>query len=810
MERLSSVRQDLEVARRVLVKDRWVTLLAVLVLGLGLGANNTVFTAVNAVLFKGLPFEDTERIAYLGSRNLTKGQSQLGVSYPDYLDWREASTTFSDLGAFFTGTMNVSDADHPPERIAGAWVTANAFSLLGQKLLLGRDFAPDEDRPGAAPVVILGYGVWKNRYGGDAGILGRAIRVNEVPATIIGVMPEGMRFPYANEMWQPLDGGSDLDRRDRRTVSVFGRLAPGIRLEEAQTEMSGMAARLQEQYPETNEGVDAFVISYNEQFNGGRIKLLFLVMLCAVGFVLLIACANVANLLLARALHRAREMAMRTALGASRVRLVRQLLVESLLLSSLGGLLGLALSIAGVRLFARAVANVGKPYWIDFGMDWRVFSFFFAISVLTGILFGLAPALQGSGVDVNRALQEGGRSGGAGRRTRRLTRAMVVVQLALTIVLTFAAGLMIRSFVTVNRFDVGIETKGLLTMQLLLSERKYPGAPERIAFHRELAEALAAAPGIGPAAVASHAPMGGSNRKDLTIEGRAAPSDGRLPEVGVVVTSPSYFETLGVALLRGRPFRETDGTEGSAVAIVNQRFATVLLNGENPVGVRIRVGETGKETPWLTIVGMAPDVRQRSFRSEQAEPTVYVPYRQEPVPFVHILARGRVAPEAMSGAIRAAVREIDPDLPVFSIRTLEEALAALVWPFVVFYSLFVIFALIALTIAAVGIYGVMAYAVSQRAQEIGMRIVLGAERRDIRSLILRQALVEIVLGTTIGVAGALFTATVLSTLLVRVTPRDPATLVAVSVLLRAVSATACLGPARRAARLDPLDAVRGP
>ena len=444
-----SIWQDVKFSARMLFKDRWYTAVAILALGLGIGVNNTVFTFVNAVLLRGLPYPESDRIMHINSLNLAEGRNDMPASYPDYEDWRAQQKSFADLAAFRGGTMNVSDSGHAAERAIGNYLTANAFRSLGQPLLLGRDFQEADDRPGAPSVAILGHSLWQNRYGGDPDIAGRTIRVNEVPTVVIGVMPEGVQFPSNAEMWLPMvqapqmltapvarpDLGKDRWRRSARNLNVFGRLAPGVTLQQAQAEMDGIAKRLEQQYPDSNKGIGARVMSYNARFNGGPIRVVFLALMGAVAFVLLIACANVANLLLARSAQRAREMAVRVSLGATRWQLMRQLLVESVLLGCLSGTFGLLLSIAGVGLFDRAVTDVGKPYWIVFTMDTNVFLFLAAICVATGVLFGFAPALQISRTNINELLKETGRSGGAGIRARRLAGAMVVFEVALTIVL---------------------------------------------------------------------------------------------------------------------------------------------------------------------------------------------------------------------------------------------------------------------------------------------------------------------------------------------------------------------------------------
>jgi predicted permease len=809
--------QDLRFAARLLIKDRWFTLLAVVALGLGIGVNNTVFTFVNAVLLRGLPYADSQRILHINGRNVKRGGG-MGVSYPDYEEFKAQTRTFADLGGFRGGTMNISEADRVPERVAGTSVTPNVFGILGQPMHIGRDFLPEDGRPGAEPVVIVGHGVWKTRYGADPNVLGRSIKVNEIASTIVGVMPEGVKFPSNADMWQAIAPTDQDRRRDNRSLSVFGRLKPGMTVAQAQAEMEGIAGRLAKQYPDVNKDVGAEVMTFNDRFNGGPIKVVFLSLMGAVGFVLLIACANVANLLLARSAHRAREIAVRVALGATRWRVVRQLLVESILLGCLGGVLGLGLSVVGVRLFDAAVQDSGKPYWIQFTMDATVFAFLAGVCVLTGIIFGLAPALQISRTNVNSTLKEGGRTGTGGVRARRFSSAMVVFQLALTIVLLVGAGLMIRSFLKLYALDLGVETDRLVTMRMVLAERKYAKPDDRRLFHERLAVRLGSMPGLKAAAVATAIPLGGGPSHSFEIEGRPAPAEGaQAPSVTKVAVSPRYFDTVDVRLRRGRPFTDADGAPGSETVIVNERFVAQFFAREDPIGRRIRMQERrdfdgdGKNDPdrWLTIIGIAPSIRQRARQEVETDAVAYVPYRYDASRGVSILARSATADSgSIVNQLREEVRAVDADQPVFLVQKMDEFLAQARWPFRVFGSLFAIFAVIALVLSAVGIYAVTAYTVTQRTQEIGVRMALGAQGKQVSWLILRQGMLQLVLGVAIGLGGAFGISRVIRTLLVQVTPTDPVTFFSITLLLFIVMAAACLIPARRATRLDPVIALR--
>jgi putative ABC transport system permease protein len=805
--------QDLRFGVRLLVKDRWFTAIAVIALALGIGVNSTVFTFVNAVLIRGLPFDDPDRIMALGTRDARNRDR--GLSYLEFQDWREGNRAFSGIAAFSGQTMNVSDEGRAPERFGGPYISANAFTLIGEKPLVGRDFLPEDDRPGAPPVVLLGNGIWKNRYGSDPAVIGRTIKVNELPATIVGVMPEGFKFHINADLWVPLAHLTGLaeQKREARNFEVFGRLADGVTIAQARAELNGVASRLAHDFPATNKDISPTVMTFNERYNGGQIRLMFLSLMGAVGFVLLIACANVANLLLARSANRSREISVRVSLGATRRRIVRQLLVESVLLAVIGGVLGLGLSIVGIRLFDAAVADVGKPYWIRFTFDGRVFMFLAAICLGTGVIFGLAPALHVSKTDINEVLKEGGRSG-SGLRARRWTSALIVVELALTLVLLSGAGFMMRSLLVLYQRDVGVETSHVLTMRLQLPSRKYSTPDLRRDFYKRLDERLAALGNVQAATITTNPPMAGGSPQQLVIEGRE-PAAGEQPQtVTQLMIGSRYFETMGLQLARGRGFDELDGTAGHETGIINQRFAAMHFAGEDPIGRRIRLaseappGATAPTPTVVTIVGIAPTVRQRNLQEVLADPVVYIPLRSQAPAFATLMLRTPGDPAALTPAVREEVRAIDPDLPLFGIQTLDQLLAQGRWPFQIFGTMFAAFALIALALSAVGLYAVTAYSVSQRTQEIGVRMALGARPQQVWWLVLRGAIAQLTIGLAIGIGGAIGVGRLLQSLLVQSGSRDGATLTSIALLLVFVSLAACFWPARRATRLDPANALR--
>jgi putative ABC transport system permease protein len=810
--------QDLRYAARLLVKDRWFTAIAATALALGIGVNATMFTIVNAVLIRGLPFAQPARIISIGMLD-ARGRPA-GVSRLDFYDWRDGSRAFSGLTLFLGSQANVSDEGRPPEQFNGTYQSANMFAQIGQRPVIGRDFTVDDDQPGAAPVVILGNGIWKSRYGSDPNILTKSIKVNSLLASVIGVMPPDMKFPFNNELWLPvsmLPPELTNSKRNVRNFQVLGRLGDGVTLAQARSEIVTIAAKLAKDYPDTNKDFRPDVMTFDQRVAPPQLRLIFLSLMGAVAFVLLIAIANVANLLLGRATGRSREIAVRVSLGAGRWRIVRQLLVESVLLAALSGVLGLALSTIGIKWFDSVVTtDVGKPYWMTFTMDPIVFVFLTAVCLATGILFGLAPALHVSKTDINEVMKEGGgRSGTAGPRARRWTSALIVGEIALTVVLLAGAGFMMRSFMALYRMDLGFETSQLLTMRLTLPLTKYPKGEPRTALYQRLEERLRGVSAIQAAALTSSPPMFGGFLRQLTIDGRPLSPGDRAPEVTVVSVSAGYFDTLGVRLVRGRTFNDADGTPGHESAIVNQRFVAMHFPGEDPVGQHIRLLDTAPVRAYdvspaaaATIVGVVPTVRQRNFQEPDPDPVAYLPYRADPQRFVTLIVRSRSDPSRITPLVREEMRALEPDLPLFQIQTMDQLLAQLRFSFRVFGSMFAIFAVIALALSAVGLYAVTAYSVAQRTQEIGVRMALGAQPEQVLWLVLRRALVQLAIGLPIGVAGAFAVGRLMQSVLAQTSGRDPLTIGAIALLMCAVSLAACVWPAHRATRLDPVAALR--
>jgi putative ABC transport system permease protein len=807
--------RDVRHAARLLAKNRWFTLMAIMVLALGIGANNAVFTIVNAVLLRNLPVPKPEQIMFLGTRD-TQGRT-MGVSLRDFEDWRAGARTFSGMSFLFNGAFNVGNEGLTPDQVPGAYVSANLFRTLGVAPALGRDFTPAEDTPGTPIIVLISNTLWRQRYGADPHIVGRDIRIIDRNGTIVGVMPEGMHFPFNANIWLPAGAMPPAitgQPRQARGYFAVGRLNDGVTVEQARSELRTIGQTLASQYPETNKDLWPHADPFVERTLGPQVALLFWALMGAVAFVLLIACSNVANLLLAKAAGRAGEMSVRVAVGASRWQIVRQLLVESVLLALVAGALGLLLSVAGIRWFSDEAQNVGIPYWMVFSMDWRTFAFFLGVCLATGLIFGLAPALHASTTNVHELLKEGGRTGSGGIRARRLTTGLVVAQLALTLVLLAGAGLMLRSFLTMYRMDIGIDTSRLVVSGMIIPASKYPGWEDRTRFLQSIDDQFVSVPAIEAASTATAPPFGGGAVRRLEVDGRLVLPGERPPEVTMLSVGSRYFDTIGVPILQGRAFTNDDGGPGRQSAIVNQRLVEEHFGGQNPIGRVIRLSQdvTGSDVPeWLTVVGLVSNVRQRNNNQErEPDPIAYIPHRQNTsmARAAQVIARIRTDPERAAPLLRETMMRVDPDQALNTPRTLDEALAQQRWFLRVFTTMFAAFALIALVLAAVGLYAVTAYAVTQHTRDIGMRMVLGAKPGQVIWLFLKRSLVQLTIGLGLGLAAALALGRVLQSVLVQTSARDPLTLAGIVALLIAVSIVACLGPARRATRLDPLDALR--
>ncbi|MGD1069245.1 MAG: ABC transporter permease [Bryobacteraceae bacterium] len=784
---------------------------AVSALALGIGANATVFAITNGVLFKGMPFDTNERILYLATqKKLARGVHQDGVSWPDFRDWRAQAKSFEGMAAALFLNANISDGNGPPEHYQAWQVTPNFFRTIGQNPVIGRGFNDADGEAGAAPVALLGYGVWETRYGRNPAIVGRIIRVNDTQTTVAGVMPKGLTFPNAADFWIPLIPSAVMEKREVRDLFAFGRMRAGVTKTGATVEMKTIARNLEKAYPATNEGVAPLVRTFSEENNGQDLVSLFIALMGAVAFVLLIACANVANLLLARAVTRSREISIRIALGAGRWRIVGQLLIESVMLSIAGGFLGWLIAIWGIRVFDKSVSGGLKPVWMDFSMDYRCFIYLAAVSLGAGLLFGLAPALRLSKLNVNDALKDGGRGSSGGGRRKFLAGLLVVSEMALAVVLLVGAGLMIRSFINVYQAPVGVVKSNVLVMRLMLPEAKYPKPEDQIDFHRRLRDRLSALPGVEAVTIASTMPTGGSMGFTFELEGAAPVDEERRPNLSALVIGLDYFRAMGRQVLRGRDFRETDGVSGPPVVLVNQRFAEKYWPEAEAVGKRLRLFDRSGPASkgWLTVTGVVPNILQNDVNIREVDPLIYLPYRQKPLRDMSIMARTTVPASTLGGAFRREVQAVDDHLPVYNLRTLEERLALNNWPYRIFGALFGIFAGIALVMASVGLYAVIANSVSQRTQEIGVRLALGASGGSVLKMIFAQGMRQLAIGLTLGLLLSLGVTRVLKSMLVQVSATDPATFFAVSLVLGAAAALGCWLPARRAMRVDPAIALR--
>jgi putative ABC transport system permease protein len=808
---------DIRLSFRTLRQNPGFTAVAVTMLALGIGVNATIFTVTNAVLFKGFPgVAGNDRILYMSTFD------GCCVSYPDFLDWRAQAKSFEGMAVVHGINKIFVDRGGFPETVYTTEVSANTFQLAGTKPILGRDFTHADEVAGAPGTAILRYGFWERWYAKDPAVIGRAVRINGSPATIIGVMPPGFSFPQNEDLWVPLEPTARvLDRANRDTWFVFGQLREGVTRESARAEMETIGRRLASAYPVTNQGRDLLphVYNFREFFIGPNATLIYEAMSGAVVFVLLIACANLANLMLARAIGRSRETSVRMALGAGRWRIIRQLLVESVMLSCVGGVLGWWIAKWGVHLYALAATGPGlsdaiNGTWfddvLDYAMGYRVLAYLIAISIGTGLLFGLAPALRLSKLDVNAALKDGGRGATGGGRGKRLSALLVTGEMALAIVLLAGAGVMIRSFLKIYNADVGVKTESLLTTLLTLPSARYFTAEGQRSFVDRLKTRLEALPGVESVSIASALPSAHAGRVPYELAGAESAADREHATISSVVVSSDYFRTVGAAVISGREFNRFDAASSApAVAIVNQRFASEHWPGEAALGKRLRFFNGKAPGPWMTVVGVVSNIVQNDITRQTFDPLVYTPSEQRPAASMWILMRTRGAPGGLASALRGQVQAMDSDLPIaLGPFPLAQYLARGYQYRGTSGTLFLIFAAIALLLASVGLYAVIAHSVSQRTQEIGIRIAMGATARDILGLVFHQGMIPLATGLAIGLAGSFAVNRVIKSSLVHVSPYDPLTLMVASSVLILAATLGCLVPARRAMRVDPVVALR--
>jgi putative ABC transport system permease protein len=803
---LENTLRDIKYSLRVLFKSYAFTVVVILTLALGIGANTAIFSFANGILLRPLPYPQSDRLAVVDETALKRGIDSMSVSYPNFLDWREQNTVFEDIGLHFgTSRFALSGAGEPVE-IRGSRITQGLFEILRVSPQLGRTFTADEDRPDQDAVVILGYDLWQRNFGGDPNILGRQIVLSNRTRTVVGVMPRGFRFPEFSELWVPLALTPQMFTRTDHGLNGIARLKDGVTFAAAQAEMNNVAARIEQQNPVTNEGLGVKISSLHESLTGDYRQAL-LILLGVVGCVLLVACVNVANLMLARATARQKEFALRAALGASRWRIVRQLLVESLLLATAGGVLGFFVSLWALRVLLKAIP-IQLPFWMDFGVDLRVLGFTLGITVLTGLIFGAVPALQTSRVDLNDTLKEGGRGSiGFHGHSRNL---LVVTEIALSLVLLVGAGLMIQSFLRLQRVNIGLNTKNVITATLLLPGAKYRTPELRTAFFKQLTERVRALPGVEAASATGTLPLSGNNwGRSLTVEGFPVLSVGQAPMIQHTVVTPGYFRTMGITLLAGRDFNDADVRGAPPVTIVDERLARQYWPNDSALGKRVRFGPPEDNEPWHTIVGVVSTVRNYRVQEEDSRQIVYMSHQQIGNGGLTLVTRtSSVAPETIVGAIRREVAQIDRDQPVSEIETMEGVVADSIWQPRLYATLFAVFAGGALVLAMIGIYGVMAFLVQTRTHEIGVRMALGATTRDVFKLIVGRGMKLTIAGVAAGVGGAIVLTRLMHSLLFNTSATDPITFIVISVLLSLAAFLACYLPARRAAKVDPLIALR--
>ena len=810
---MQKVANDVRFALRMLAKRPGSSAIIVAVLALGIGANSAIFSVVNAVLLRPLPYPEPSRLVMLWEHNRQRGNERNVVGPANFMEWRDRSASFEELAAFYSFTLPVAGGTGEPEQVTAQYGTTNLLPMLGVSPMLGRGFEPADVADGSPAVVLLSNGFWQRRFGGDPGVLGRTIKLNGAPATVVGVLPPDFRFYLKEnnlagarpEVWSPLS----FDEGDRvphgRYACAIGRLAPGVSLDAARSEMSGLSSELAQRWPDFDANWGVTLVPLPDQMVG-EVRRPLWVLFGAVGFVLLIACANVANLSLARASARRNEMAVRAALGAARGRLFRQLITESALLGAIGGGAGLLLASWGVDLLlALSPKNMIGVEHVD--LDGRVAAFTTAATLLTCVAFGLLPALEASRVDLNEAIREGGTRSATERRGRRTRDLFVVVQVALALVLLVGSGLLVKSLGRLQSVDPGFASDRLLTAKVKLPAAVYEDEAKSLPFFRDALERVRAIPGVRSASAINFLPFDGpGSATSLTIEGAPPTAPGEKLTTEVRVVDPAYFATMGVPLLSGRTFTEQETRESSGVVVVSREFANRYFPGEDPIGKRVTISMKA-ENPPSTVVGVVGDVRLQGFDAD-VRPTAYWPPAELPYTFATLVVRTEGDPRGAVADVREAVGSIDPEVPISSVRTMDERLADSVERSRFDALLLTIFAGVALLIAVVGVYGVVSYTVSRRTQEIGVRMALGATRGGVLRMVLRRGLLLALAGVAVGLVVALGLTRLMTGLLFEVSATDPATYAVVAAALATTALLACLLPARRAASVEPVSALR--
>jgi putative ABC transport system permease protein len=802
--------KDFKLGVRALAQKPASSATAILAFGLGIGLCATMFSIIYGIYFRGIGVPEADRLTLIFRNNTAENINRMGVPQHDFYDWREQQQSFGGLAGFSTGTINVAGSRGDPERFDGAFVSANLFDVLQMPPVLGSSFREGDDAAGAPLTVLIGYGVWVDRYDADPEVVGRTVRVNGEQATILGVMPDGFRFPEDEEIWIPRRDAraENPTRGDGPWFTVVGRLKDGITLDQAELDMSLVAERLAQAYPESNEGVGVVLGTFVDQAIGDEAVPIFLAMQIATIFVLLIACANVANLLLARATLRTKEAAVRTALGARRWRVALPLFSEAVVLSVGGAVLGIAIALIGIDLFDRATTGLGKPYYMEFALDLPILSFVVAVTALTALVSGMAPAVQAARTDVNSVLKDQSR-GSSSFRAAKLSKILVIGEVALSCALLVGAGLMTKSITKLNNYHFNFDTERVFTARVGIFDTDYPTVAERSRFFHDLHERLQTLPAAQFATLTDMLPAVCCNRSRLAIEGEAYETDQDYPLANVASIATDFFDTFGVGLLSGRDFTTADDANGAPVAVVNQRFAERFFAGQEPIGRRIREGTSESEQEWRTIVGIAPNMQMEGFDQDNDPAGYYVPLAQRDRQFVSIAIRvAGGAPLGITPEVRSAVRSVDSDLPIYWVRDMPEVIHQETWIYNVFGTLFIVFGAAALFLASVGLYGVLAFSVSRRVQEMGLRMALGAKARDVIGLVVREGAVQLGIGLAIGLSLAFAVSRFVALLMFGVEPRDPTVFGAIVLTIGLVGTMASLIPALRATRVDPMVALR--
>ncbi len=798
--------QDIRYGIRMLMKKPGFTAIAVLTLALGIGANTAIFSVVNAVLLRPLPYSDSERILWIEGINPSKGITESNISAPDFADWTTHNQVFEQMAIFAVGNAALTGNDAEPERVARASVSASFFPLLGVTPAVGRTFLAEEELPGREPVAVVSHGLWQRRFGSDPNFVGKRIDVSGRPATVVGIMPAGYEFPERTELWTPLRLNVGEEPRDNRSYSAMAKLKQSVTLTQAQAQMNTMTSSLAQEYEVTNAGWAVRLTRLQEEMIA-ELRPALLILFGAVGCVLLIACANIANLSLARGAARQKEIAIRNALGASRLRIIRQLLTESVLLSLLGGTCGLVLSIWLVDLLV-AISPSDAPRFDEISLDGRVLGFTAIVACLTGVIFGLAPALAASKLDLNSTLQEGGRSATEGNRRNRVRSLLVVSEIALSLMLLVGAGLLIKSFMRLSEIHPGFNPENVLTMQFSLPSARYPEPQQRADFFRRLLERVRTLPGVESAGAVLSLPLGGTNfsvGRSFIREGRPLTTE-ESRNASYLVTTPDYFRTMQIPFVAGRSFTEQDTSQSPMVVVINETMARRHFASENPLGKRITIWRDEKFP--REIVGIVGDVKPGGLEDETGE-QMYVPHSQDATWGLMTLAvRTRVQPLTLVGTVRAEVRALDKNQPIYNIQTMEQVRSTSLGNRRVSMLLFGVFAGIALLLAAAGLYGVIAYSVARRTHEIGIRMALGAQTSDVLKLVISQGMLLTFVGVAVGLVAAFVLTRLMSSLLFGVSATDPLTFVVVSIILIAIALLASYLPARRATKVDPGVALR--